>query len=249
MRQAHEYRVRFDEAGANGYLRSSGFVRFAQDLAWIHSESLGFGRTWYAERGLTWLVRAVELDIVEDVAYGTGVDVATEVLGFRRFWARRRTDFTRPDGGHTVATAITDWVLLDAAGRPVRPPPDIVSAFPVQAGTYTPLRLDLPAPPPDATAVDFSARTSELDPMGHFNNAAYIDYLEEHLVAVDRRGETRHRPRRYRLEFAASAQAGMALRGRGWDDERGWCYLLTDAEGHELLRARLETDPSAWIGG
>ena len=34
-----------------------GHLRFAQDLAWIHSESAGFGREWYADRQLTWLVR------------------------------------------------------------------------------------------------------------------------------------------------------------------------------------------------
>ena len=51
------YRVRFDEAGPDGSLKSGGYLRFAQDLAWIHSESGGFGRDWYSERGLTWLVR------------------------------------------------------------------------------------------------------------------------------------------------------------------------------------------------
>ena len=64
------YRVRFDEAGPDGSLKSGGYLRFAQDLAWIHSDSGGFGRDWYAERGLTWLVRAIELDILDDVPYG-----------------------------------------------------------------------------------------------------------------------------------------------------------------------------------
>ena len=36
-------------------------MRYAQDLAWQHSTDLGFGREWYAEHGLTWLVRAAEL--------------------------------------------------------------------------------------------------------------------------------------------------------------------------------------------
>ena len=87
------YRVRFDEAGPDGELRASGYLRFAQDLAWIHSESAGFGRDWYAERGLTWLVRAIELDVLYGVPYGSELDVSTEVIGFRRVWARRRSEF------------------------------------------------------------------------------------------------------------------------------------------------------------
>ncbi len=45
-----EYRVRFDEADASGLLRPSGLLRYAQDMAWRHSEVAGFGREWYAER-------------------------------------------------------------------------------------------------------------------------------------------------------------------------------------------------------
>ena len=51
------YRVRFDEAGPDGLLRTSVLLRYAQDVAWHHSTSRGFDRAWYAERGLAWLVR------------------------------------------------------------------------------------------------------------------------------------------------------------------------------------------------
>ena len=93
LRIERTYRVRFDEAGADGHLRSSGFLRYAQDLAWIHSESAGFGRDWYSSRGLTWLVRSVELEIVGSVEYGAELTVSTQVIGFRRVWARRRSEF------------------------------------------------------------------------------------------------------------------------------------------------------------
>ena len=63
------YRVRFDEAGPDGLLRASGYLRWAQDMAWRHSEAAGLDRDWYAEQGLTWLIRAAELDIVDRLAY------------------------------------------------------------------------------------------------------------------------------------------------------------------------------------
>jgi acyl-ACP thioesterase len=242
------YRVRFDEAGADGHLRSSGYLRFAQDLAWIHSEGAGFGRQWYGERGLTWLARGVELEILADVAYGAELTVSTEVVGFRRVWARRRSEFKPVGRERILAVAITDWVLLNSRGRPVRPPEEIIDAFPAGLGEFTPLRLDLPVSPPDSTRLEFSPRLSELDPMGHVNNAAYLDYVDEHLAAMGRRGEVRRRPRRYRAEFLASAEAGMRITGEGWDVERAWCYRLSGGE-RELFRARFESDPAAWVGG
>ena len=56
--------MRFDEAAPDGRLRTSGLLRYAQDLAWIHSASLGFDRGWYGERGLTWLVRAANVAVL-----------------------------------------------------------------------------------------------------------------------------------------------------------------------------------------
>jgi acyl-ACP thioesterase len=73
------YRVRFDEAGPDGRLRTSGLMRYAQDVAWQHSTALGFGRDWYLERGLTWLVRSAELEVLAPIAMGGNVVAETTV--------------------------------------------------------------------------------------------------------------------------------------------------------------------------
>jgi acyl-ACP thioesterase len=243
-----DYRVRFDEAGESGHLRSSGFLRFAQDLAWIHSESAGFGRDWYAQHGLTWLVRSIELDILDDAPYGHELTVSTEVVGFRRVWARRRSEFSERGAGPLLAIALTDWVLLNERGVPVRAPTEILDVFPYPPGDYTPLRLQLPDPP-TTERTEILARHSDLDPMRHVNNAVYLDYFEEHLAAVGRRAETRRRPRRYQAEFLAAAQQGMAVGAEGWPADHGYCFRLRGPDGSDLLRARLATNPASWVGG
>ena len=244
------YRVRFDEAGPDGALRSSGFLRFAQDLAWIHSESAGFGREWYGERGLFWLVRGVELDIVGSIEYGSDVVVSTEVIGFRRVIARRRSEFHLPGTERPVAVALTDWLLLNDAGRPVRPPAEFPEAFAANSD-FTPLRAGTGDAPLDAHEREFHVRRSEADPMAHVNNAGYIDYLDEQylesLGAAD--DASMPLPRRYRAEFVASATPGLRLVGRSWPTDGGWSYRLADEHGRELFRASLETDPAMWVGG
>ena len=100
-----------------GVLRTSGFMRYAQDLAWQHSADLGFGRAWYAERGLTWLVRAAELVVLAAPEMGTTIAARTAIVGIRRVFARRRGEFLLADG--TPAGWVhTDWVLIDARGAP-----------------------------------------------------------------------------------------------------------------------------------
>ena len=243
------YRVRFDEAGPDGKLKSGGYLRFAQDLAWIHSESGGFGREWYSDRGLTWLVRAVEVDIIGEVTYGDELVVSTQVIGFRRVWARRLSQFHAAGSERPLAEAITDWVLLNERGVPTRVPVEIADAF-VNADTdFTPLRLALPETPAAAAELPMRVHRMELDPMAHVNNAAYIDYLDEHYLAGGERRAAMPVPRRYRAEFIASAEPYARLTGRGWDDGESWCYRLDDDTGGEMLRARLEVDSASWVGG
>ncbi len=92
-RCSSSYRVRFDEAAPDGLIRTSVLLRYAQDLAWYHSAQHGFTRAWYGERGLTWLARAAEVQILGPLRVGDEAVGTTQVVGWRRVWARRRTDF------------------------------------------------------------------------------------------------------------------------------------------------------------
>lgn len=235
-----EYRVRFDESGPDGLLPASGVLRYVQDLAWVHSNEMGFGREWYADRRLTWLVHAIELEMLESVNHGEGVSVSTEVVGFRRVLARRRSELASGTGGVPRARATIDWVLLDLAGSPMRIPADIIDAFRAPATAFSPVRVRLPSSPPDADVRAFAVRRSELDPLAHVNNAAYLDYVDEQLAALAGDEAITRLPRRYRIEYRAPAEAGADVRGTAWHVGRHWYWRLESAGGRELARAMLE---------
>lgn len=233
-----DYRVRFDESGSDGNLRSSGYLRYAQDLAWLHSEAAGFDREWYRRHGLLWLVRCVELEIREPVANGVTLTVSTEVVGWRRVWARRESTFRDGSDGPPAAIAHIDWVLLNAAGRPARVP-DELSGFFSDGASFTPARVVLAVAPQNARRTGLAVRPQDLDPMAHVNNATYVDYLEEALLQVGEADALRRVPRRYRLEYIRSAELGDELLATSWADEGGWALRLSDGAGNELMRARL----------
>jgi acyl-ACP thioesterase len=241
MPLTHEatYRVRFDEAGPDGLLRTSGLMRYAQDVAWQHSTALGFGRSWYLERGLTWLVRSAELEVIGPTPMGVDLLARTQVVGQKRVWARRRGEF-RAEDGRLAAWVHTDWVMIDARGALTRIPEVFGEVFRIPEATGQINRVPLPPTPPDAASRRFAVRPHELDPMDHVNNAVYLDWLEEAVLAAagrDAAGIDRL-PRRYRLEYAAAADAGMTLADAAWrTDDGGWSYRITGAEGTELFRA------------
>jgi acyl-CoA thioesterase FadM len=237
------YRVRFDECGPDGIVRTSALLRYAQDAAWIHSERMGFGREWYASRGLAWVVRAAELAILAPVPLGTVLRVSTAVTGFRRVWARRRTE-ARLDDGTLAMWGHTDWVMTDHRGMPGRVPPEFPAAFEVPPGPFEPGRVPLPPAPPGATTHGTAVRPQDLDPMGHVNNAAYVDYLEEALLAAGGPGAAGigDVPRRLRLEYLAAAAPGARLSASAWSaapDRASWAWRLADEAGLELARGEL----------
>lgn len=238
------FRVRFDEAGPDGHLRTSVLMRYAQDLAWFHSAQRGFDRGWYAQRGLGWLVRAAEVGIQAPIGVGQALIGTTTVVGFRRVWARRRSEFHDAEG-RLVAWAHIDWVLLDARGAPTRIPPEFDAAFGAPPATFALARVGLGDPPDEATTATFTVRPQELDPMDHANNAVYADWLEEQVIEAG--GDagvatTRALPRLARLEYARSAERAATVQATTWPDPggAGWSCRVDAADGTVLLRARLE---------
>ena len=237
------YRVRFDEAGPDGRLRTSGLLRYAQDVAWYHSAARGFDRDWYAARGLAWLVRTADVTVRAAIPVRADLVATTRVVGWRRVWARRRTDFEDADGT-LLAVAWIDWVLLDARGTPTRIPAEFEPIFGASAGAVSLARVDLDGPLGDARTAELVVRPHELDPMAHVNNAVYADWLEEAVLDAGDQAAVGTIPRRLRLEYAGAAAPGARLRAMAWQAAGGWSYRLRDVPGADLLRGRLEAGPT-----
>jgi len=209
------FRVRFDEAGPDGLLRTSSLLRYAQDLASYHSADRGFDRAWYAERGLAWLARAAVVTVLAPVVHGTALSGTTRVVGERRVWARRRTEFS-DTAGVLVAWTHVDWVLLDGRGGPTRIPPAFEGAFGTPKADFPLGRVKLDPPPAETARLAFHVRPQELDPMDHVNNAVYADWLDEVVAApVGRRRSARSRA------SCASSTRGPRSRPRPSSARRG----------------------------
>ncbi len=239
------FRVRFDEATPTGGIRTSTLLRYASDLAAVHSDRRGFGRAWYRDHGLAWLVRGVDLDLRRPIQHGDELVGTTQAVAARKVLARRRTEF-RSTAGDLAAVVLVDWALTSAAGAPTRIPPVFAAAFGMAATTFTPIRVR--AAPPSSGPVQhlqLQVRPQELDPMGHVNNAVYLDWAEEAMRAAegpeDGRSPLDAVPRHWALEYIRSAPPGGRAVATTWVDESVRCCRIEDAASGELfLGARFE---------
>jgi acyl-CoA thioesterase FadM len=237
--------VRFDECDAGGLLRASGYLRLMQDLAWRHSEALGFGRDWYRTNRLTWLVRYADLRIAREVRSGDTLEVTTRVTGWRRVWARRETVAVLVAGGAPAsgeapaAGATIDWVLIDARGRPARVPEGIAERFTDGVPTFTPGRLASAPIPDSAVTYAWPVGIRDLDPMGHVNNATYLDVLDEALAADTGALTGARPPIRYQVEYHRAALPRREVSVVHWRTDGRVVVRFADPDGSELVRAQV----------
>src|SRR5581483_5968525 len=69
-----------------------------------------------------------------------------------------------------------------ADGRPLRLPPSFHALYaPSAAGRRATTRLELPDPPAGAARAPWALRTTDVDVLGHVNNAVYWAAVEEAL--------------------------------------------------------------------
>ena len=93
--------------------------------------------------------------------------------------------------------------------------------------------------PPDgvpARTLAVRVRVSELDPLDHVNNAVYVDWLDDALVAAGWNAATTL-PRRARIEYLASAGRGDDVAVELFGDAARWAAVIRRSDGLELVRA------------
>jgi len=178
-------RVRLADVGPAGTCRFDALTRYAQDIARDDSADSGLGDP------MNWVVRRSMLEIEVEPTFQEWVELTTWCSGYGSRWAERRTAL-RGDGGGRVE-AVTLWVRVNGdTGRPAKLSDDFFELYgEACAGRQVSARTSLPPRPPDtAERSRWDLRFTDLDVLGHVNNAAQWATVEEilHRVGMSRRG-------------------------------------------------------------
>jgi acyl-CoA thioester hydrolase len=191
MIHQRNFRVRHHECDANGRAHAATYLNFMQEAAFDASAAAGYDFSRYSDLNLHWLVRETDITYLKpkSMRYDASVQVKTWVIDFRRVRSRRAYEFSLDDSTELLAQASTDWVLLDSAtGRPTQIPPEMRWAFFPQGPPETaPRRNRYPSsksPQAGAFQLHWRIRWSDLDSVGHVNNAVYLSFLEDAAISA-----------------------------------------------------------------
>ena len=76
--------MRSYELDANGHVNNSVYVAYAEEVATLHSETLGYGHAWTVEQAGAWVVRRHEITYALAASYGDELElsaVAPDAVG------------------------------------------------------------------------------------------------------------------------------------------------------------------------
>ena len=198
---AVEYRIRLSDTDAAGRLRLDAVARYLQDAAIDDVEETGWGAPDHL-----WVLRSVRIDILAPFLSDQLASIVTWGSSFSSLAAGRRWSLTGDDGGSIEVDST--WVHLGPDARPARIGPGFEGYAEAAQGRVASTKLTLVPPPIDGPRTEWPLRATDVDRMGHVNNAAYWAAVEQRLAE---RGFEVRRPLRACLDYRHPIDLGESV--------------------------------------
>lgn len=193
------YKIRLSDTDEHGRVRLDAVARFLQDAAIDDVEETDWGAPDHL-----WVLRSVRIDVVRPFLDDAVVEIHTWASSLSSLAAGRRWSLAGDAEGSIEVDST--WIHLDKDARPARIGTGFEDYARATQGRVTSTRLTLEPPALERPRVVWSLRTTDVDRMGHVNNAAYWAAVEHRLA--DRRQPHLRMPCRARLDYRHPVDLG-----------------------------------------
>ena len=212
-------RIRLSDRDVQGRLRLDAVARYLQDLAGDDVDETGWGAPDHL-----WVLRSVRVDVVAPPIEDRDVELVTWCSGTAAVAAGRRMSLTGDRGGRIEVDSV--WIHLGPDAKPAR-----IEGFGVYAeatgGRVVSTRLELPDPPTGGERIRWPLRMSDIDLLGHVNNAAYWKAVEQCLLQA---GLDLSRPARAVLDYRQAIDLDDHVELVTFSDGRGFAIAFETAD-------------------
>ncbi len=194
---------------ASGRLRLDAVARYLQDAATDDVEETGWGAPEHL-----WVIRSIRVDVLAPFLEDRKVELMTWGSGYSALAAGRRWSLAGDCEGRIEVDSV--WIHLGPDARPARIGGGFDAYAEAAQGRSVSTTLTLPHPPADALRTVWPLRMTDLDVLGHVNNAAYWHAVEHHL---QRAGPDLRRPLRALLDYRHPIDFGDEVELAEFSDE------------------------------
>ena len=176
-----EFSIKFSETDFQQKWKPSAFFSAMQEVGSLHATHLGYDYRDMFAANMSWVLSRAKIKFNTFPKVGEKVTIQTWPKGIYNKLFFMRDFFFLSESGSQLAAATCAFVLIDIQARRVLPWRVLKGGLPDNQGLSAieqfPERLN----PPDEIKECFSLQTrySDVDLMGHVNNARYIEWISD----------------------------------------------------------------------
>jgi len=208
-----EFRIPAFAVGPNGRLTPAHLIRLLQEAAMVNTVRLKISSPeLIASMGLSWVLRRQRINIDRLPDMGERVNIITAPSGFERGLQTFRDFHVLDQGGNTLITAATQWLLIDVNSRRLKPIPPHIAALeahlaPASAHLDRPLGKIKPSEE-SGPSTTFTVAYHQLDFNNHLTNPVFPELMLEPLGG---HFLERYTPKVLEIDYRMEARYGESL--------------------------------------
>lgn len=173
----YTYRIGLEDCGRENKATNRAILTILEDIAGLHSATVGLGLNEINETGCAWVVLNWQMKIIRRPAYNDELTVYTWSTSADKLFAER--DFRITDkNGEAIVIATSRWLYMDInRRRPVRITPEIMDRYESEPETHVFTEKVNRIDPPDTGYIEipYNILRRDVDYLGHMHNISYLD--------------------------------------------------------------------------
>ncbi len=231
--------IRIAETDAHHLLTIPALAERLQEIAWQHSETREVDVPRLLERGVSWVLSRMRIEVAELPTHNQAVTLKTWISAIDRYFYYREFQLTDADTGRSLVRVTSVWGVLDMEKRRIIAIPDFIrdqTAIYPEFEPLPPASGKLPVLADVRFSEQFVARWHDLDANRHVNNTRYVQWLIESLPAefLDT-----HTLAQVDIIFRAEATLGQTITSEaGPETPDGFLHRILNQEQQVLVQAR-----------
>ncbi len=185
MKFENIYRIGAREIGRSNKITNYGILAFLEDVASLHSDSVGYGVKDIETKKRAWLLMDWNLNVKQRPGFGEELKVKTwavspEKISYHTY--RAFEVFDKND--NIVATAISKWVFFDTEAKKIcKVDDEILSLYNPEAVSQEEIeKIDRLKEQENISSIsEYKIRRSDIDVNNHMHNLNYLNLAYEAL--------------------------------------------------------------------
>jgi len=231
-----KFKVRSSEVDQRRKATLPTIINYMQEAAWNHAYELGFSVYDLQEKGITWVIHRMGLEIIQYPDHLSIVEVETWPSGSDRYYCYR--DFRLIDQNKKViGQATSNWLVFNIKERKLITVPEYLrKQLPTTDNDSLPrLSSKLKVNKIEGIQKEFEVNYHHMDLNGHTNNMYYFQWLAESMNEEILKNQFLSR---LDIVFKSESFAGDKLIvSTGLNEDGTYSHRITNTNGKEVILA------------